>query len=93
MDALQIEKAYLSITAPGPKVCKGAESRAFARKLNDWTASHVRVDSGRFGMFASLPDLTDVEGALEEIRYAHATLNVDGFILFTSYGDEKNPLY
>ena len=93
MDALQIEKAYLSITAPGPKVYKGAESRAFARRLNECIASHVRADSGRFGMFASLPDLTDVKGALEEIRYAHAALNADGFILFTSYGDEKSPLY
>lgn len=93
MDALQIEKAYLSITAPGPKVYKGAESRAFARRLNDCVASHVRADSAGIGMFASLPDLTDVEGALEEIRHAHVALNADGFILFTSYGDEKNPLY
>ena len=93
MDVLQIEKAYLSVTAPGAKIYEGLESRAFARRLNDYVASLVRAEPNRFGMFASLPNLTDVEGTLEEIRYAHSTLGADGFTVFTSYGDEKNPRY
>lgn len=42
--------------------------------------------------FASLPSLTDIEGTLNEIDYAHSKLKPDGYTVFTSYGP-KHDLY
>lgn len=85
MSKLGIETAIISITAPGALIYSGEKARVFARKLNDYTSNLVMKDSQSLGFFASLPSLTDVDGALAEIEYASETLKCDGFIVYTSY--------
>ena len=89
MSTLCIETAIVSITAPGAKIYEDnkEKGRIFARKLNEYSADLVKNNPKQFGFFASLPSLTDVQGALEEIDYVHSTLKPDGYTLFTSYGD------
>jgi predicted TIM-barrel fold metal-dependent hydrolase len=88
MSLLGIETAIVSITAPGTKIYEDntEKGRAFARKLNEFSADLVKNNPEQFGFFASLPPLTDIEGALAEIDYVHSEFKADGFILFTSYG-------
>ncbi|MFH8496757.1 amidohydrolase family protein [Streptomyces coeruleorubidus] len=50
--------------------------------MNEYTAELTREHPGRFGNFVSLP-LPDVDGALEEIRFAFDTLRADGVTLLT----------
>jgi predicted TIM-barrel fold metal-dependent hydrolase len=61
--------------------------RRLARLCNDYFAQVVRDNRRRFGVFACLPPLDDVEGALAEIEYAFDTLKVEGVRVMTSYGD------
>lgn len=88
MSLLDINTAIVSITAPGTKIYEGdiEKGRIFVRKLNNYSANLVKSDPKKFGFFASLPSLLDVEGAIDEIEYAHSVLKADGFTLFTSYG-------
>ena len=88
MSLLGIKTAIASITAPGTKIYEGdiEKGRILARKLNNYSADLVKSDPEKFGFFASLPSLLDVEGAIKEIEYAHSILKADGFTLFTSYG-------
>lgn len=88
MSLLGIKIAILSVTAPGPKIYEGdiEKGRVFTRKLNQYSADLVESDREKFGFFASLPSLLDVEGAINEIDFAHKILKADGFTLFTSYG-------
>ncbi|WP_159911426.1 amidohydrolase family protein [Pantoea sp. 18069] len=73
---------------PGPVVAAdAASSRTRARFLNEFGAGIVQDHPTRFGLFASLPPLTDVEGALHEIAYAFDQLQADGIGLLTHYGD------
>jgi 6-methylsalicylate decarboxylase len=89
MSVLCIETAIVSVTVPGTKIYEGnkEKGRILARKLNEYSADLVKNNPKQFGFFASLPPLTDVEGALNEIDYVHSTLKPDGYTLFTSYGD------
>ncbi|CAF2074736.1 unnamed protein product [Rotaria magnacalcarata] len=91
MSLLGVEIAFVSITAPGTKIYEGntEKGRNFARKLNEFSSNLVQQDPAKFGFFASLPSLIDIEGAIAEIDYAHSILKADGFILFTSYDYDK----
>jgi len=88
MSLFGIEMAIISITAPGTKIYENnkEKGRIFTRQLNEYSADLVNNNPKQFGFFASLPPLTDVEGALNEIDYVHSTLKADGYTLFTSYG-------
>jgi 6-methylsalicylate decarboxylase len=55
-----------------------------ARRINEYTAGLVTNRPERFGNFATLP-LPDIEGALDEIRYACGTLRADGFLVLANY--------
>ena len=85
MDETGIAKA---IGWPGPVV---ADSRAAARErarfLNEFGAAIVRRHPDRFGLFASIPPLGDVDGALAEIDYAMDVLHADGIGMVTHYGE------
>jgi predicted TIM-barrel fold metal-dependent hydrolase len=91
MSKLGIETAIVSVTAPGSMIYENDKhkARAFTRDLNEFTANLVKDNPKQFGFFASLPPLTDIKGTLNEIDYVHSTLKPDGYILFTSYGDNR----
>ena len=80
--------AILSLTAPGvPIVQDRVEARKLARRSNEYNAQLRDQDPHRWGFFAALPSLHDVEGSLEEIKYALDVLGADGVTLFTRYGE------
>jgi predicted TIM-barrel fold metal-dependent hydrolase len=65
-----------------------AAQRKLARLCNDYFAQIVRDYPGRFGLFACLPPLGDVDGVQAEIEYAFDSLQADGVRVMTSYGAE-----
>ncbi|KAK0892784.1 hypothetical protein LTR91_023983 [Friedmanniomyces endolithicus] len=87
MSKLDISTSILSLSAPGPEVIPETEgARALARRYNEWACETSNADPSRFGFFAALPGLHDIEGCIAEIRYAFDSLHADGVCLFTSYG-------
>jgi predicted TIM-barrel fold metal-dependent hydrolase len=85
MDRLGLSTAVISISAPAANVPRVKDARAIARLCNEIAARMINDHLERFGAFATLPPLTDVEGALREIEYALDTLNLDGVALMTNY--------
>jgi len=87
MDDHDIERAILSVSAPGvhpdPSKRDDAGARAMAREVNEFGARVVRDHPGRFGFFATLT-LPDVDGALAEAEYALDTLGASGVILLAN---------
>lgn len=98
MDALQIERAYLSISSPGVNFGDDGAARTLARKVNEEGARLAAAHPGRLDFFASTP-LPDVDGALAEIAYAFDTLGAAGVVFETNFhgvylGDERlDPVY
>jgi 6-methylsalicylate decarboxylase len=88
MDKSGIAMAILSSVQPAAWTGNVEESRALARKLNDYSATLVKDHPSRFGMFTTISP-PDVEGSLKEIEYGLDTLKADGIGLMTSYG----PMY
>jgi 6-methylsalicylate decarboxylase len=84
MEQLGIARACLSISSPGVGFVDGAEARALARRLNEAGASLVRQSPDRFGFFAVTP-LPDVDGAVEEVRYALDVLGARGVVFETNF--------
>ncbi|KAJ7665544.1 hypothetical protein B0H17DRAFT_1336537 [Mycena rosella] len=100
MDAACIDVAILSF----PAIASGSvgqENRDQARHRNRAMADICRAHPRRFGFFATLPFLDDVEGttlifprrALAEIAYTLDELRADGIGLSASYGDGANATY
>ncbi|EGO27580.1 hypothetical protein SERLADRAFT_406633 [Serpula lacrymans var. lacrymans S7.9] len=92
MDALGIQTAILS-PPPLSSGAIGSENRAFARTHNSYAAKLCNVYPERFGFFACLPTLNDVEGALSEICHALDHLKADGIALISSYGEGIHAKY
>ncbi|TFK55950.1 amidohydrolase 2 [Heliocybe sulcata] len=86
MNELGIRKAILSLPA-------GTYSRVQAREYNRYAASVCLALPDRFRFLATLPDLRDVEGALDEITYALDDLGADGIALSSSYGETEDRAY
>ncbi len=86
MDKYGISKSILSISAPGVYFKdKNLElAKELSRQTNDICAGLIMDHPERFGAFATLP-LPDVDAALEELKYALETLNLDGVVLLTNY--------
>ncbi|KAL3490369.1 hypothetical protein BJX62DRAFT_252019 [Aspergillus germanicus] len=88
-----IQKAILSLTAPGAAIAPDAASaRTLAWQVNEEAARLRKQYPKSFGFFAALPSLTDIPGSLAEIAYALDVLKADGVTLFTRYGDGNNYL-
>jgi predicted TIM-barrel fold metal-dependent hydrolase len=88
-----IQKAILSLTAPGAAIAPDAASaRTLARQVNEEAARLRKQYPKSFGFFAALPSLTDIPGSLAEIAYALDILKADGVTLFTRYGDGNDYL-
>lgn len=99
-----IDAAILSI----PAYSEGSvspENRMVARRHNEYAAEICARHPGKFGFFANLPFLDDVEGkymrvkdvclhcllgALIEITYAFDVLHADGVGLSTTIGEGLN---
>jgi predicted TIM-barrel fold metal-dependent hydrolase len=86
MDAHGIATGMLSLTAPGFTGWPDSELGSAARQVNDYTAGLVAKWPNRFGNFAILP-LPDLDASLNEASYAFDTLNADGVVVFSNYGD------
>ncbi|KAF9884821.1 hypothetical protein FE257_001237 [Aspergillus nanangensis] len=83
-----IQKAILSITAPGATIATDIQSaRNLARRANTYAAKLRDIHPDNFGFFATMPSLMDVNGTLAEMTYALDVLKADGVTLFTRYGD------
>ncbi|KAL8842102.1 MAG: hypothetical protein Q9176_002794 [Flavoplaca citrina] len=89
MDDHNIDTAILSLSAPGATIAGSRDNvRTLVRKWNDYAFEICSAHPKRFGFFAALPGLDDLEGALSEIDYVFNSLRADGVTLFTSYGGE-----
>lgn len=84
MDRLNIGAAILSISAPGLHFGDDAAARKLARYTNDEGARAMRAHPSRFGLFAALP-LPDIEGSLDELRYAFDELGCDGVVVESNH--------
>lgn len=85
MDRLGLQIAIASVSTPAANVKDTKAGRAIARLCNEIAAKMVRDHPEKYGAFATLPPLTDVEGALHEIEYTLDTLKLDGVALMTNY--------
>lgn len=83
MDATGIATAIVSISTPGVDVGDGREAKTKAREVNEFAARLRHDHPERFGFFATLT-LPDVDGALEEARYALDELDADGVVLLSN---------
>lgn len=91
MDAAGIATSILSVSTPGVFLGDVTEARQQARAVNEYAAEVAQRHPGRFGFFASL-SLPDVEGAINEARYALTELQADGVVILanvngTYFGD------
>lgn len=86
MDSMNIDVAILSFP-PISSGCVGEENRTTTRKRNDHAAKICVKHPDRFGFFATLPFLDDVEGCLQEIKYALDELHAYGVSLASCYGE------
>lgn len=90
MERSNIGFTILSIGPPGADILKNkSDVPSFCREINTWMSKVRDEHPARFGFFATLPSLLDVENCLEEIAYALDVLKADGIILTSSYGDGK----
>ena len=83
LDEARVDVAIPSISTPGVYLGDDAEARTLARRVNEYLADLKRDRPDRFGGFAALP-LPDVDGSLEEIRYAFDVLQLDGVSMMTN---------
>lgn len=84
MEALHIDRAVLSVSAPALAPLGAADRPALARSCNQTMADLSARHPGRVGGFALLP-LPDVDATLAEIAYALDVLRLDGVAVLTNY--------
>lgn len=88
MSRLNISTAILSLTSPGAVIAQNnTAARRIARQANEYCADVRAIQPERYGCFAAMPNLLDINGTLAEIQYALDVLKADGVTLFTRYGD------
>ncbi|WP_103338474.1 amidohydrolase family protein [Amycolatopsis sp. CA-126428] len=83
MDSKGIATAILSVSSPSVRWGPGddpVQVRKLARAVNEFCGELVRADPGHFGFFATVT-LPDLDGSLEEARYALDDLGADGVIV------------
>ncbi|KAF2008707.1 amidohydrolase family protein [Aaosphaeria arxii CBS 175.79] len=89
MEQNHIDAAIFSLPVPLSVLGKeGVEAAALCREVNGYMADLRVRDEKRFGYFAALPSLEDVNACIHEIRIALDEKGADGVTLFTSYRDK-----
>jgi predicted TIM-barrel fold metal-dependent hydrolase len=83
MESFQIEKAFVSISAPGIFFKDTVFSEKLSRNCNEYIAKMVKDYPGKFGGFASVA-LPEVQSALKEMEYALDVLKLDGIGLMSN---------
>ena len=83
MNEAEIDIAILSISTPGVQLHDRQAARELARKCNEFAASLISKHPKRFGAFAGVP-MSDIQDAIEEVKYALDVLKLDGVVLFTN---------
>ena len=86
MDGQGIATGILSISAPGVHFGDDGAAVDLARICNEYSASLVKQDPDRFGVFAVLP-MPLVDASLAETEHALDHLKLDGVVLLSSYSD------
>jgi 6-methylsalicylate decarboxylase len=85
MDKLGVEIAVVSFSTPAANVPGTDNARSLARLCNELIAKMVKARPNRYGAFATMPPLHDVEGVLQELDYALDILQLDGVELTSNY--------
>jgi hypothetical protein len=83
MERLKVDRALLSISSPGVWFGDDVQARELARSCNEYSAPLTVKHPDHFGALAILP-FPDLEGALEETRYALDHLALGGVILLSN---------
>lgn len=88
-----VSTAILSCTAPGPDIERDpSKAQALARAFNEYSASIRDAEPRAYGFFASVPSLLHIERAIEEMSHALDSLQADGIVLMSRYGDDNHYL-
>ncbi|GAB16524.1 putative hydrolase [Gordonia effusa NBRC 100432] len=85
MDTRGIATAIMSVSAPGIPGESDGGGPKLTRELNEDLASVVRDYPDRFGLFASVPLLDDIDDAVREAVYALDELSADGLVVMSNY--------
>lgn len=85
MEQLGTSYALLSISSPPVHLGDAVEAIETARGCNEFGAELKKKYPDKFGVMASLP-LPEVEASVEEVKFCHDVLNVNGFALQTNAG-------
>lgn len=86
MEAMNVSWCLLSLSSPHPYFGDAIESRELCRAINEEAAAFKKKHPESIGFNAVLP-LPDVEGAIEEAKYALDVLGANGIKLASnSYG-------
>lgn len=83
MEQLGTSYALLSISSPPVHLGDGVEAVETARGCNEYGAELKKKYPDTFGVMAILP-LPEVEKSVEEVKYCHEILKVNGFALQTN---------
>jgi predicted TIM-barrel fold metal-dependent hydrolase len=90
MDQCGLATAMLSMSNwAGRSEPDAATLLKLCRDCNEYGAKMVADYPGRFGLFASLMTLPDVDATLKELAYAMDALHADGVGLMSHYGQGK----
>ncbi|TFK29411.1 amidohydrolase 2 [Coprinopsis marcescibilis] len=92
MDVAGVDVSILSFPAISQGQ-PGSANRHETRKRNIYVADICKRYPDRFGFFASLPFLDDVEGCLAEIAFAFDSVKADGVAISSSYGEGQEAKY
>lgn len=85
-----LSPGILSVSTPGAAILgHGPEARKLARTFNTYLGDLTTAEryNHQFGFFGVLPDLRDLDGALEELDFLYTEQKLcSGITLFSSYG-------
>jgi predicted TIM-barrel fold metal-dependent hydrolase len=85
MDQLGVHLAVVSFSTPAANVPGVDNARSLARLCNEFAAKMIKDYPDRYGAFATVSPLHDIDGVLSELEYALDILGLDGVELTSNY--------